>query len=216
MNTVSLRINGAEVKSTKGNTILEACRELDIYIPTLCAHPDLPSSLGTCRLCIVENEGHGFPSSCLTPVSDGMIIHTESPRVKEIRVHNFKILLSNLPSPRLEHQELSRIAEHIGVREEDFPPYVSGNLPVESDEKDGKVRLSLDHNLCILCGRCIRACHDLRKTNAIDFISHNGKLKIGPARAPSFSEAGCTFCSSCVKFCPTSAFTLTKLRLNDG
>ncbi|MDY6854954.1 MAG: 2Fe-2S iron-sulfur cluster-binding protein [Thermodesulfobacteriota bacterium] len=212
MNTVTLKINNTELTVERGTTVLEAARESDIYIPTLCAHPELPVPLGACRLCVIEVEGKGFPTSCITRVSDGMIVHTDTERIKEIRIHNLKLLLSPLPQPRLKHKELKKLCEYIGVKEEDIPPYVSRALPVDKDELEDKVRLSLDHNLCILCGRCTRACKDIRHIGAIDFVTCNGKLRIGPPRASSFREAGCTFCATCVKYCPTGAFTLTKLR----
>ena len=212
MNTVSLSINGVEVKAEKGTTVLKAAKEAEIYIPTLCTHPDLPIPHGACRLCVVEIEGRGFPTSCITDVREGMIVHTDTPTVKEIRAHNLKVFLSPLPSPRLKHEELKKLADYIEVKEEDFPAYVPRNLPIEMDELKEKARLTLDHNLCILCGRCVGACRDLRKIGAIAFITHNGKLRIGPPRASTFKDAGCTFCASCVKFCPTGAITYTKLK----
>ena len=145
-----------------------------------------------------------------------MVVRTNTPNLKEIRAHNLKIFLSPLPPPRLKHEELQKVAEYIGVREEDFPTYVSRNLPIDKDELKDKLRLSLDHNYCILCGRCVGACRDLRNIKAIDFITQNGKLRIGPPRASTFKEAGCTFCATCVKYCPTGAITLTKLRSSDG
>ena len=212
MNTFTLNINGTEVQAKKGMTVLEAAREAETYIPTLCTHKDLPSTPGCCRLCVVEIEGKGFPTSCVTAATEGMIVHTDTPTVQEIRANNLKIFLSSFPPPRLKPKELAKLAKYIGVNEEDFPPYVAGNLPIEEDQLKDKVRLTLDHNLCILCGRCVGACRDFRKIGAIDFVTRNGTLRIGPPRASSFQEAGCTFCASCVKHCPTGAFTLTKLR----
>ena len=94
MDTVTLNINGTEVRARKGMTVLEVAREADVYIPTLCAHPDLPSPLGACRLCVVEIKGHGFPTSCITSAAEGMVVQTDTPRVRKIQAHNLKILLS--------------------------------------------------------------------------------------------------------------------------
>ncbi len=212
MDTVTLKINGVEVKTKQNMTVLEAAREAEIYIPTLCTHPDLPTHFGACRLCVVEIEGQGFPTSCITAAGEGMNVRTDTPKVQEIRAHNLKILLAPIPAPRFKNKELQKIADYIGVKEEDLPEYKSRELSIDSDQLEDKVSLSLDHNLCILCGRCIGACQDKRKIGAIDFVTRNGRLRIGPVRASSFKEAGCTFCAACVRYCPTGAFTLTKLR----
>ena len=211
MDTVSLSINGKKVKAKKGASVLDAAREAGVYIPTLCAHPDIPAPLGVCRLCVVEIDGDGLPSSCITPVAEGMVVRTDTPQLGEVRRHFLKALLAPLPSPRLEHPELKKLAAYIGVREEDLAPYTPRGLPINSDELKDKVILTLDNNLCLLCGRCVRVCRDVRKIEALDFITYNNKLLIGPHQASSFSGAGCTFCAACVRICPTGAFTLKKI-----
>ncbi|MCD6568090.1 MAG: (2Fe-2S)-binding protein [Dehalococcoidia bacterium] len=209
MAKVHLAIDGVDVEVDQGTTILEAAREAGIYIPTLCFHPDLPLSLAVCRLCVVEaTEAESrFPSSCVTPVAWGMIVRTDTPAVKEIRRHFFKAIFSPLPSPRLNMPELKKLADYIGVGEEDFPPYVFKNLPVDRDQP----LLELDHNRCILCELCIRACKkELGGTGAIDFDYRGGRWMVVPFPSPSLKENGCRFCGLCVEVCPTGALRYKK------
>lgn len=201
MDKVNLTIDDVPVATKAGTTILQAAREVGIYIPTLCSRPDLPLPLGECRLCVVRVEGQGFPSSCITPVAIGMNIKTNTPQVQEVRRHILKALLSSLPSPRLKRPELKKIASYIGVTEESLPPYVSRNLPVDNNEP----LFQLDHNRCILCGLCIRICNEVRGVKAIDFVIRDGRTMVGPSHGSSLKEAGCKFCGACVEVCPTGA-----------
>ena len=205
MGKLHLAIDGVDVEVDQGTTILEAARGAGIYIPTLCFHPDLPLSLAVCRLCVVEaTEAESrFPSSCVTPVARGMIVRTNTPAVRELRRHFFKALLTPLPSPRLNMPGLKKLADYIGVEEGDFPPYVSRNLPVDRDQP----LFELDHNRCILCGLCIRACKELRGVGAIDFSLKGESWTAGPFPSPSLKENGCRFCGLCVEACPTGALT---------
>jgi len=203
MDKVSLTIDGVRVKTGAGVTVLEAAREAGIYIPTLCSRPDLPLPLGECRLCVVEAVGaeSRFPSSCITPVAKGMVIRTNTPQIQGIRRHMLKAVLSPLPSPRLKRAGLKRLADYIGVKEEDLPPYVSRNLPIDRDQP----LFELDHNRCILCGLCVRVCKEVRGVGAINFVLRDGRFMIKPFPAPSLKENGCRFCGACVEVCPTSA-----------
>ncbi len=203
MDKVSLTIDGVRVEAKAGATILEIIREAGTYIPTLCSRSDIPLSLGECRLCVVEAVGakSRFPSSCITPVAEGMVVNTNTPQVQEIRRHFLKAVLSPLSSPRLERPGLKRLADYIGVKEEDLPPYVSRNLPIDRDQP----LFELDHNRCILCGLCVRVCRDVRGAGAINFVIRDGRFMIQPYPAPSLNESGCRFCGACVEVCPTGA-----------
>jgi NADH dehydrogenase/NADH:ubiquinone oxidoreductase subunit G len=213
MARVHLTIDGKDIEVAPGTTILQAAREAGIYIPTLCFHPDLPVSLAVCRLCVVDaTEAESrFPSSCVTPVVEGMVVHTNTPAVRELRKHFFKALLSPLPSPRLNMPGLKDLAEYIGVREEDFPPYVSRNLPVDRDQP----LFEFDHNRCILCELCIRACKkEIGEPGAIDFSLREGRMMVGPFPSPLLKENGCRFCGLCVEVCPTGAISYKRDRYN--
>jgi len=205
MDNVSLTIDDVKVETERGATLLQVAREVGIYIPTLCSRPDLSLPLGGCRLCVVEVErGESrFPTSCTTHVAEGMIVHTNTPLVQEIRRYNLAAVLAPLPPLRLKRTELKKLANYIGIREEDLPSYVDRNLPVDQSEP----LFELDHNRCILCALCVRACKEVRGVGAIGFIFQDGRLAIGPYPAPSLNENGCRFCGACVEVCPTAALT---------
>ncbi len=200
MKSVRLTIDGVKTKAKSGATVLEAAREAGIYIPALCSHPDLPSTIGSCRLCVVEIKGQGFPSACMTPVTEGMVVYTNTEQVKEMRRDFFKVVLAQLPPPRVKGVELQRLADYIGVKEKEIPAYTPRDLAVDRDEP----LLIWDHNLCIMCGRCVGVCRDVRGVGAIDFINCNGNSQVCLI-ASSFEESGCRFCGSCAEICPTGA-----------
>ena len=229
MDDISLSIDGFEVKANRGMTVLEAAQRANIYIPALCAHPDL-SPFGACRLCAVEIEGMpGFPSACITPAGDGMIVHTITPLVQEVRRHFLSIILSQHPHicltceyrdqchpqqecqkdipvaerccPLFHHCELQKVAEYIGISD-DTPRYVPNNLPVIEDEP----LFDQDYNLCIHCGRCVRVCQELCGVNAFSFVTRDGELEERPVGG-SFLQSGCKFCGACVEVCPAGALS---------
>jgi NADPH-dependent glutamate synthase beta subunit-like oxidoreductase len=229
MDDITLSIDGVEVKANRGMTVLEAAQKVNIYIPTLCAHPDL-SAFGACRLCAVDIEGvPGFPSACTTLASDGMIVHSNTPLVREVRRHFLTIILSRHPhicltceyrgqcQPQQEckkdipvaerccflfrHCELQKVAEYIGISD-DIPRYVPASLPVIKEEP----LFDQDYNLCIHCGRCVRACQELRGVYAFGFITRDDMLEERPVGG-SFLQSGCKFCGACVAVCPTGALS---------
>lgn len=224
---ITLNIDDTRVEVEKGKTVLEASQKANIYIPSLCAHPDL-SPYGSCRLCAVEIEGMpGFLSACTTQAGDGMIVHTDIPLVQEIRRHFLSILLSHHPhicltcgyrvqcNPQQECKkgipvaerccyllnrcELQKVAEYIGIPEY-TPRYVPADLPIIGEEP----LFDQDYNLCIHCGRCVRACQELRGVNAFTFITRDGRVEERPV-AGSLMESECKFCGACVEVCPAGA-----------
>lgn len=201
MDKVNLVIDGVQVTAEPGTTVLQAARQAGIYIPTLCAHEILPSSFGSCRLCVVQVEGGGLPSSCVTVVSESAVVDTNTPLVQEIRRHMLKTVLASIPGPRLKTDELRKLADYVGITEDDLPPYVSRNLPVDSDDP----LFIRDHNLCIMCGRCVNVCRDVRGVGVLDPIIRDGKSMIGSVGSSTLKEAGCRFCGACVEICPTGA-----------
>jgi len=204
MNPINLEIDGKQIEVEKGATILEATQEAEIYIPHLCYHPDLPP-FGACRLCIVEVEGmKGFLSSCTTPATEGMVVRTNTPEVQELRKNILELILTEHPAPCLTcsknlNCELQRVAQYIDLEKLSLP-YIHKEFPIK--ENPLFIR---DYNLCILCGRCVSACQDLRGVGAITFNFRGDNAEIGTAFDLPLEDSDCKFCTACVEVCPTGA-----------
>jgi formate dehydrogenase alpha subunit len=178
-NMMTVTIDNRVINVERGLTILQAAERNDIYIPTLCAHKDL-TPFGGCRMCIVEVEKmRGFPTSCTTPVEDGMIVRTQTAQLQAERMEILRLILSEHPSsclvcdeqdeckeysgtirkvgvttgcrycPNDGQCELHDVAEKMGIKEIGYPVYYRG-FPVKKDDPF----FDRDYNLCILCGRC--------------------------------------------------------------
>jgi len=211
MDTVTLTIDGREIEAKKGATVLEAATAAGIYVPALCSHPDL-TPFGACRLCIVEIEKmRGFPPACTTPATEGMVVHTNTPKLQELRRNMLELILSEHPyscltCPNNLKCELQRVAHYVGLDKVTFP-YTYKELPVHNEDP----LIIRDYNLCILCGRCVRACQEMRGVSAIAFTFRGSQAVIGTAFDRSLKDSGCKFCGACIEVCPTGA-----LRDKDG
>jgi NADPH-dependent glutamate synthase beta subunit-like oxidoreductase len=167
MDTITLTINGREIEAESETTVLEAARNADIYIPSLCYYPNLrPLPEVTpdmaCQLCLVEVDGR-ILLSCTTKVVEGMKVETETPMVKELRRRSLTNILYRYPRPEDRICELQKALDHIGAGE--LPPPIPKGLPLREDSQF----FLRDHNLCILCERCVRVCDDIRGVQAIKF-----------------------------------------------
>ena len=224
----AVTLDNRSVAVRPGLTILEAARLHEIYIPSLCAVEGLPS-FGGCRMCVVEVDGlRGFPTSCTTPVEEGMVIRTDSAELRGLRQEILKLLLSEHPGSCLfcdesdeclEFQgtirktgmttgcrfcpgdgrcQLQELAAKVGLSQTSYPVYFR-NLQVERDDPF----YDRDYNLCVLCGRCVRVCSMVRMNGTLSFKRRGRLTTIGPAFDRSHLEAGCEFCGACVSVCPT-------------
>ena len=206
MGDITLNIDGREVKTDEGKTVLEAALDGGIYIPHLCYHPDL-NPLGSCRLCVIEIEGiPGFPSACTTPVAEGMVVKTKTSQINQLRNLSMELMLANHPPdcttcPKYLNCELQSLKQYLGVIEEQRLKKRTEAFPIDTSNP-----LFLhDFGRCVLCGRCVRACYELRGTEVLSFIDRGSETLIGTAFERSLAEAGCIFCGACVEVCPTGA-----------
>jgi NAD(P)H-flavin reductase/formate hydrogenlyase subunit 6/NADH:ubiquinone oxidoreductase subunit I len=230
--SVTLTIDGREVRAVTGDTVLDAARRAGIPIPTLCAHEDL-SPFGACRLCIVEIDNvRGYPTSCTTPATAGMVVRTQSKELEELRNSTLELMLSGHPNSCLicddredcekyrpqpakagQSTKCGACSNRSGctLREMSLAtPASTLNLPTlyspHKLERDDPFILR-DHNLCVLCGRCWRVCEQLHGTPAISIVNRGREARIGTAFDRSWVDSGCTFCGACIDICPTGTIT---------
>ncbi len=201
---VKIRIDGRSIEVPGSSTILEAARQNDIYIPTLCHHPKL-TPFGGCRLCIVEIKGMPKPvASCTTQVAEGMEIATSTDAIEDIRKLVLELILSDHPNDCMVCEKtgsctLQDLAYAYGIRENEF----SGERRTYAT-RDGNPFIERDLEKCILCGRCVKACDEIQGVEAIDFGYRGFKSKI----CTTYEEdLDCEFCGQCVAVCPTGALT---------
>jgi formate dehydrogenase alpha subunit len=214
--TVSLQINDKRIFADEGTTILEAAWLNGIIIPTLCYHPRL-KPMGHCRVCVVEIEGMKRPvTSCDNPVQEGMIVRTESERLKAMRSQVIELALQTHPYQdcltcvRTGSCELQEKAYEYQVN---LPEQLDRNLPLgEVTDNPDIVR---DEEKCILCGRCIQVCRTGPGRFVYDMIGNGVNTRVAPVKdgqVVSLEEAGCIFCGQCVDVCPVSALSETGRR----
>jgi NADH dehydrogenase/NADH:ubiquinone oxidoreductase subunit G len=205
---ISININGQPVAGRSGMTILETARENGIDIPTLCYLKDLPPA-GACRLCVVEVEGsRTLVGSCHTPITQGMVILTHSPKVLEVRRILVELMLASHPDScvicgEANCCELRKIAADLDIGLPRFR-IKRHYYPVE-DENPHIVR---DMSKCILCRRCVAACQSLKgeKMFSMAYRGFNSKVIYG-LDLPVGGEETCRDCDACISLCPTGALT---------
>jgi len=199
---ISLTIDDKKIEAEPGQTVLEAALQAGIYIPNLCYCPDIPP-IGACRLCIVEIEGaKGLPASCTTAAREGMVVRTNTPRLLELRRNIMWLTLSGYPGEPEKSSQLKKVADYIGAKEL-LPGFVS--RPVNIPPILNEPFFARDLDKCILCGRCVRMCGEVRKTGAIGLVNRGIKTIIGTGRGEPLKDSGCKFCLACVEVCPSGA-----------
>jgi len=212
MELIDLTINGKEVQVPAGTTVLEAAEGMGLHIPRLCHDPDL-SRFGACRLCVVEIKGmRNLPASCVTAVSPGMEVYSESPVVVEARRTILELLMANHPQDCLTCEKMGecRLADYCytyGVRKS---PYSGArhNYAIE----DANPFIVRDLNKCILCGKCVRACAEITGKDNLDFAYRGFNTKVTTFGDAPFLESDCIFCGNCVAVCPTEALMEKQIR----
>ncbi|PKB65805.1 MAG: hypothetical protein BZY82_07065 [SAR202 cluster bacterium Io17-Chloro-G3] len=244
--TISVVINGHEIKAQPGAMVLEAAIEAGIYIPYLCYHPGM-KPFAACRLCLVQEEVEvevdrggeivrqkqlrPAMASCTTPIRDGMVIKTATATVRDMQTGVMEMLISEHPHgcltchrvelcgpqdicqrhvsvndrcvtcPKNERCELKDSVRYLGMEM---------NSPLSYKVRGSNKELAdpfydRDYDLCIVCGRCVRACEELRGDNAITFLERAGQSLVGTSRGQSLLQSGCEFCGACIDVCPVGA-----------
>ena len=200
----TLTINGRETEIGDERNLLELIRKAGIDLPTFCYHSEL-SIYGACRLCIVEVEGRGVMASCSTKPEPGMVIHTDTKEIREMRKINVELLLANhkreCPScTRSSNCSLQDLARRLGVEEIRYKQRHE-YVPVDKSS----LSLERDPNKCVLCGDCVRVCSEVQGIGAIGFINRGSSARVAPAFDYKLNEVECVNCGQCAAVCPTGA-----------
>lgn len=205
MDMVLCSINGIPVKVEKGATILAAARKVQISIPTLCCHPDLPP-WAACGICVVKIQGSGkMLRACSTPVEEGMRIITHDPEIYRVRKTVIQLILSTHPNdclqcPRNQNCELQRLAADFGIRENPYPQKLRDLPPDRSTAS-----IILNPEKCILCGRCAIVCQQLQNVWALEFLGRGETTRIAPTADVQLENSPCIKCGQCSAHCPVGA-----------
>ncbi|MTV48957.1 formate dehydrogenase subunit alpha [Heliobacillus mobilis] len=210
---VTLTIDGLEVTVPEGTTVLEAAQKVGISIPTLCHDPEL-SNPGSCRLCVVEIELNGrkmrnLPPSCVTTVSGGMVVQTQTEAVRKTRKTILELLLANHPKDclRCERTGNCRLQSYAYEYGADFPLSGSALDGVRQNYAfdDSNPFILRDMNKCILCGKCVRACGEVQGRFVLDYAHRGFVTRVVPEMDRELRDTACVYCGSCVSVCPTGA-----------
>ena len=205
MKTVKLKINGIPVEVPEGTNILNAAKQVQVKIPSLCYHPDLPA-WAACGICVVKVKGlNKLVRACTAPAAEGQEITTHDPELWAIRRTVIELILSTHPDdclqcPRNNNCELQRLAAEFGIREAPF-----GKRLRDLPEDDSTGSLILNPEKCILCGRCAAVCQQMQGVWALEFIGRGEKSRIAPAADVTLNESPCIKCGQCSAHCPVGA-----------
>ncbi|CAG0963877.1 formate dehydrogenase major subunit [Burkholderiales bacterium] len=210
---VELEIDGRQVKTPAGTSILRAAGEHGVMIPKLCATEHL-KAFGSCRLCLVEIEGRrGYPASCTTPVEAGMKVRTQSDALRELRRKVMELYISDHPLDCLTCAangacELQTMAGVVGLREVrygDGRPGALANHYLEARRDASNPYFQFDPGKCIVCSRCVRSCEEQQGSFAISIAGRGFDAKVNAGQNEAFLASECVSCGACVAACPTAA-----------
>ncbi|QTD55843.1 formate dehydrogenase subunit alpha [Parasphingorhabdus cellanae] len=206
--TVSLSIDGRLIAVPAGTSVMRAAAETNTNIPKLCATDNL-ESFGSCRLCLVEIEGRkGTPASCTTPVEEGMVVKTQTPKLQKLRKGIMELYISDHPLDCLTCSanndcELQDQAANVGLRDVRYG-YEGANHLGESKDSSNPY-FDFDPSKCIACSRCVRACDEVQGTFALTMDGRGFASKISAGLPDdNFLSSECVSCGACVDACPTA------------
>jgi formate dehydrogenase major subunit len=208
---ISLVIDGRAVAVPEGTSIMRAAVEAGIQVPKLCA-TDSVEAFGSCRLCLVEIAGRaGTPASCTTPVAAGMVVSTQTERLKRVRRGVMELYISDHPLDCLTCAangdcELQDMAGAVGLRDVRYGYEGENHTKQEKDESNPY--FTFDPSKCIVCSRCVRACEEVQGTFALTIQGRGFESKVSPgASLDDFLSSECVSCGACVQACPTATLS---------
>lgn len=208
MSTVKLTIDNREVEAPVGATILEAARAAGIKIPTLCAWPEIKHTPGACRVCMTEVEGQrSLIAACVFPISEGMIVYTNTEKVRQARKMVVELLLANHPQEcnyciRNGSCELQKVSEFVGLKEVRFPYSEFSKDELIDRSSPSIVR---DSRKCIECHRCVTVCEQIQTVSVLTPAHRGSDVKVVPAFDLPLVESNCITCGQCIMVCPVGA-----------
>ena len=202
---MQITIDGKIIEAKEGQSVLDASLDAGIYIPHLCSHPDLEAK-GGCRLCSVEIEGTDKPvPSCETAVEDGMVIKINGPEANRIRKSAMELILATHPAdctgcPKYGKCELQSMYQYLGVSPQRWR---NRSRSVPNDDSNPLIEHLFTR--CVRCGRCIRACEEMRGVGILDYVESSVGIHAGIEEGMSLEDADCRFCGACIEVCPTGS-----------
>jgi predicted molibdopterin-dependent oxidoreductase YjgC len=205
---IRLIVDGIEVEVAPDATVLDAAKAADRWVPTLC-YDERQDPFGACRVCLVASEvapvggasGRAVIPACTTPARDGMVIDTQDLTARRVAGAVVELVLSELPEPPAPHTELAQVAERLEVGEPRWPGKVHELQPVD----DRHPYMSFRHELCISCGRCVRACDEVQGTFALTATGRGFGANVVAGLDEGFRHSACVSCGACADTCPTDA-----------
>lgn len=206
INKDTIMIDNCEVKPKGERNLLELIRSVGIDIPTFCYHSEL-SVYGACRLCLVEIDGMGVQASCSIKPTPGMNVKTNTKKIREMRKIALELILANhdgscTTCSKSAACRLQELAKRFGINEIRF------KKREKMDALDVKGNsLVRDPNKCVLCGDCVRMCHEVQGVGAIDMTGRGSNVMVNPAFSKSLCDTECVYCGQCARVCPTGAIT---------
>ncbi len=207
METIALTINGKKISCPEGDSILLAAEAHGIKIPKLCYHHSL-KPFGACRLCLVEDVKTGrLLASCVTPAAPDMVLLSDSPQIIQHRRNIVSLMMAEHPESCImcnkgNRCHLRMIAAELGIAENRLYP-----MPIHKPLEQANPFIMRDLSKCILCGKCIRADHELVCTGAIDYNDRGFDSRPATLHELPLEKSSCTFCGTCVSMCPTGALS---------
>ena len=204
-NMITLTIDGVQVSVPAGTTVLEAARKANIKIPTLCYLKEL-NAIGACRMCVVDTGARALQAACVLPATEGMVVKTNTPKLRQYRKTLLEMLLSIhdrkcLTCSRNNNCELQDLCRDLGVENENA---FAGSVN-EYEIDDASPCVVRNNNKCVLCRRCVAACHAQQNVGVIGPVGRGFKTQIASPWGLKLAQTGCVGCGQCIVACPVGA-----------